>query len=141
MLNNDSVDSWGNKRGIINDRDRARQIKSYENIRYGKITPTDIDGCIEYHNKAYIIIEGKYGDTELRGGQKLALERLTDDLEKTNKKILLIFFNHHVKNCNEDIKVAEQQVTLYRRNGRWNNPNQITVKELCDSFISEVDKI
>jgi len=40
-------------RGKIEHRDRARQIRDFSNLRYGNITPTDIDGLIEYQNKCF----------------------------------------------------------------------------------------
>ena len=63
-------------RGSIQFPDRARQLIDFSGLRYNKITPTDIDGFIEYHDEAIVFMEFKYGNAELPYGQKLALERL-----------------------------------------------------------------
>ena len=41
-----------NNRGVIQNRDRKKQIIDFSGLKYGKITPTDIDGLIEYKDKA-----------------------------------------------------------------------------------------
>lgn len=67
-----------NERGKIENRNRARQIIDFSGLQYGKITPTDIDGLIEYHDKAILLLEFKYADAEMPRGQKVALERMCD---------------------------------------------------------------
>ena len=39
------------QRGVILNPARMQQIVSFEGMKYGTITPTDIDGFIEYKNK------------------------------------------------------------------------------------------
>ena len=74
-----------NERGVINNIQRAQQINDFSNLLYGKITPTDIDGMIEYRGKLYIFFEIKYKDKDMPFGQRLALERLVKDLTYANK--------------------------------------------------------
>ena len=35
----------------------------FTGLRWGKITPTDIDGFVEIRDKAYVFIEVKYSNT------------------------------------------------------------------------------
>lgn len=37
-------------RGKIQNEEFARRIIDFSGMRYGNITPTDIDGVIEYHD-------------------------------------------------------------------------------------------
>ena len=62
--------------GIFRNREYAKQLKSFSGLRFGKITPTDIDGFLDFGNNVYVFIETKHGDAPLPYGQKLALERL-----------------------------------------------------------------
>lgn len=103
-------------RGQIVFRDRARQIRDFSGLLFNTITPTDIDGLIEYHDKAYILIELKYGDSPISEGQKLALERLTDDLRKVGKLTLCIIARHDNADPKDDIDVAQCIVSRYRLN-------------------------
>jgi hypothetical protein len=43
-------------RGVIQNVGRKQQINDFSELRFGNITPTDMDGCIEYKDKAYIFI-------------------------------------------------------------------------------------
>ncbi len=126
------------ERGIINHRDRARQINDFSGLLFGSITPTNIDGLIEYQNKGYIIIETKYKDAPLPYGQRLALERLTDDLNKAHKPTVCIVCVHREEQTDVDVDVAEAIVSEYRWKRRWNIPRKIyTVREFIELFIDK----
>lgn len=117
------------------------QQKDYSKLRYGNITPSDIDGIIEYHDIAYIFYEFKLDTVEkISSGQQIAFERLTDDLSKI-KPTLFIIATHDINDPSNDIPTHECQVEWYRRNGEWHKPEtRISVKELTDTFIMEVNK-
>jgi len=125
------------KRGVIHNRERARQINNFSGLLYGNITPTDIDGLIEYHNKGYILIETKLRETKIEFGQRLAFERMTDDLTKSGKLTVCIIACHDIDNPAQDIDVANTQVREYRWRGIWQTPKTpCTTKELVDYFIN-----
>lgn len=120
----------------INNRDFARQLKIFKNLRWDNISPTDIDGFIEFNNEIFIIFELKYGDTEMKYGQQLALERLKDAIHESGKSVLLIIASHNSKE-NEDIDASACVVSKYRSNKSWHQPNHdMTVKDICDLFLS-----
>lgn len=115
-------------RGVINNRDRARQIKDYSGLRYDKITPTDIDGFIDFGNKHFVILEYKLVGTEIPYGQKLALVRLCDAAEAGGVDSWLLIADHGVRDCNEDIDCAMGIVRQYYHNHVWRDPmSQTTV--------------
>lgn len=125
-------------RGEINFRSRAKQLRDFSGLRYGNITPTDIDGLIEYKDKAYIIMEAKFGDTVLPKGQELALERLCDDLQKTKATLLIVA--RHDQNVEKDIDFANCIVEKYRFKKEWTiiktkTTRNWTVRSLIDKFL------
>jgi len=127
-------------RGIIQNIARAQQINSFKNLQYGKITPTDMDGCIEYKNKAYIFLEVKYKDKELPFGQKLAIERLVNDTS-VKKISLAIICEHYIENPQEQVDVATCNVReLYFSSEKiWRPPIKVmSVRKLIDLFIYSV---
>lgn len=125
------------ERGVIRNREQATQVRDFSGLIFGTITPTDIDGLIEYHNLCYIFIETKFGKSELPDGQRLAFKRLCDDLHKI-KPTLFIVASH---NSDGDIDVANTIVVEYRWKKEWKIPsNQKSVRELINSFINWVDK-
>ena len=106
-------------KGKVYNHNRARQQRDYSGLLFGNITPTDIDGIIEYKNMAYVIIELKYGDAVLPYGQRLALERLTDDLQQSGKLTLCIIASHETHDVNTDIDAANAHVSEFRYKGKW----------------------
>jgi hypothetical protein len=123
------------ERGEIDNRERAKQLRNFGGLRYGNITPTDIDGLIEYKNIAYVIIETKFGDTQLPLGQSIALERLCDDLQNYKHTILIISKHNHP--VNEDIDLANSIVVKYRWMKKWIDMcnSSYTVRKLVDWFL------
>lgn len=128
-------------RGVIYNRNRKKQINIFDKICYGKITPTDIDGLIEYHNKAYVIIEVKLENVDLPPGQHLAIERLIDDLERSGKPAIGIVSSHQIIDYTRDVDVADTIVRQYRYKREWRNiwNIQIKTKDFTDYFISHLD--
>lgn len=127
-------------RGEIQHIARAQQINSFKDLQYGKITPTDIDGIIEYKNKAYIFIEVKYGDKDLPFGQRLALERLVKDTA-VNKKSIAIVCEHYIDDTRKQIDVADCNVRELYLSGenKWRPPAiAMTVRELINLFIENI---
>ncbi len=128
-----------NQRGTIQNIARAQQINDFNALIMGTITPTDIDGLIEYRNKAYVFLEVKYLDKELPYGQRLALERLATDVSVNNKKSIVIVASHDVQDTAQGIDVAICPVRCYYLNGAWRNPiKDITVKDAIKAYIDKV---
>lgn len=131
---------YDSERGKIKFRDRARQIIDFSGIRYGNITPTDIDGLIEYHDKVVVFLEYKYDDNKLPYGQQLALERLANNCHDAGKKSTVIVAEHYVHDCNNDICAADAIVRDFYYDGKWYHDGKAKVKEKIDSFIKFVDE-
>lgn len=124
------------------NRRRARQLIDFANIRIGeKGMPTDCDGLIEYHDKAYVLFELKYGAKELPLGQELALTRMCDDFTRIGKIAVFIVAEHDVGDPEVDIDAAACLVRNFYYRGRWYTPiKPVTLKEIIDSFINYVDR-
>ena len=125
-----------NVRGVIRNREFATQIRDFHGLRIGNITPTDVDAMIEYHGQCYVFIELKYGDAELPYGQKIAFERLCDDLQKV-KPTLFIVASHDGKG---DIDVANSTVRKYRYEGKWITPQGGNTWDLVNRFVTAIEK-
>ena len=122
-----------NRRGIIKNRGFANQVRDYSGLRFGNITPTDIDGMIEYKNICYVYIEIKYLDAELPFGQRLALERQTDDMQKV-KPTITVIVSHNSKG---DIDVGNSIVTEFRWLGQWRKVDSIkSARQVIERFVN-----
>ncbi len=115
-------------------RDRSKQIISYRDLRWGKITPTDIDGFLDFGDKMFVYIEYKFGDTNIPYGQELALRRLVD---ATGKPCILIHATHNFP-PDKDIDGANAIVVQIYYKGKWHPDGKRTVKEVIDCFLDEI---
>lgn len=106
-------------RGEFQYTGRARQLIRFSDMRYGNITPTDIDGYFERHGELFVFFEVKKRGEELPFGQSMALTRLVDNLWRNGKKAVLFVSVHDVNDCQQDIAAARTQVTDIYFEGRW----------------------
>lgn len=119
-------------RGVIKNRQFANQVKDFSGLLYRKITPTDIDGLMDFGNKVFVLIELKYGDCEVKTGQKLAIERVVDNLQELGKPTIAIIARH---NSEGDIDVANCSVDQIRFEKRWIPQRNPRVKLVIDKFL------
>lgn len=128
-----------NNRGKVSNAKRAAQLRDFTGLRFGRITPTDLDALIEYHNKAYVLIEVKLEGAVFEGGQKIALERLCDDLEKA-KPTLLILARHNYP-VEQEIDFGACAIEKYRYQRKWYTARYSDVRKLVRKFISMIDNL
>lgn len=127
-------------RGKIQFRDRARQINDFSGLRYGNITPTDIDGFIEYHNNAMVFYEIKYGNKKVPYGQELSFMRLADNNQKAGTPSTVLVCRHNISDPEQDVNVAETIVSDIYYAGRWYEDGTRTAKQVTDSFLQFAEK-
>ena len=112
------------ERGVIQNRDRKRQIVDFSNLKYGKITPTDIDGVLDFGNRLFVYFELKHGNAEVPYGQRLALERLVDSNANSGIPACCLIARHYVNNTEEDVNAAITEVVEYRWEAEWHKPKE-----------------
>lgn len=123
-------------RGEIVNRSRAAQITDFSGLRIGNITPTDIDGLIEYQEKLYIFFELKYQGKDLPKGQALAAIRLVDSL---NKPSVFIVADHDAQ-IGHDIDAAKAIIRSYYYSKKWHTPQRsMTLREGIIEFVNYID--
>ena len=127
-------------RGIIQHRDRARQIIDFSSLRFRKITPTDMDGLIEYRNKGFIFFEYKYQNAKMPDGQKLALERMVDAIQEGGKEAVLFLCSHNVEDTRQDVDAASALVVATYYRGKWTKCNGTkTALDRAISFVKWIE--
>jgi hypothetical protein len=115
----------------IKNREYLARIKNFSGLRFGNISPTDLDGFLDFGNRLFIFIETKFADSELRGGQKLALERLCDACQTEHRTSILIVTNYQHEG---EIDIAETIVQQYRLRGRWYESTDIRLRDAIEMF-------
>ena len=128
-------------RGKIQYRDRARQLIDFSGLKYGRITPTDIDGFLEYKGKAFVFYEYKLADVEMPYGQSLALTRMVDVLSTAEKEAVLFLCRHNETNPNKDIVGSNAIVERVYWHGKWYPGGHHTVKQQTDKYIEWINGV
>lgn len=127
-------------RGKIQNRERARQIIDFSGIRYGNITPTDIDGFFEKAGRAFVFYEYKLVGNDMPYGQKIALERIVDAISTANKEAVLFVCRHCNDDPRDDIEASKAVVEKIYWHGDWWDGTGKTVKRQTDDFMDYVSK-
>lgn len=121
-------------RGEIRNRE-FKQINDFSGLRYGTITPTDIDGLVEFGGRLFVLIELKYGDAALPVGQRLALSRLAELAPPRVPFVVLVA--RHYTDIESDIPVHLTVVSEIKERGKqWRAPSRtLTVREAIDALL------
>ena len=117
------------ERGVIRNRAFKQKIADFSGLRFGNITPTDLDAFMDFNNKLFVFVEAKHGGAPLSYGQRLAIERLCDACHRPPERYAVAFITSY--NNEGDINFAQTTVTQYRWNGKWIAP-QILEAPLID---------
>jgi len=126
------MDEWS--RGQIQYPKRASQLIDFRGLCYDNITPTDIDGLIEFKDKLYVFLELKLRGVDIKLGQQLCFERLCNDLSVAGKVAIAIIAEHNTP-VDQQIPCADAKVRKCYKDGDWVTPdNPITVGELVDIY-------
>ena len=85
-------------RGAIQNKKRYKQLFDYSGLLFERnITPSDIDGLIDFNGNAFVYMEAKLIGVEVKKGQRIALENIIKSHEKAGHKAVAIVWRHNVK--------------------------------------------
>lgn len=122
-------------RGKIHNRRRGKQIIDFSGIRYGNITPTDLDGFFEKGNRIFVFYEYKLPAVEMPQGQRQALMRIVDGLSTAGKEAVLFLCRHETYDSGADIEGAKALVEQIYWQGHWYQGRGLNAREQTDRFI------
>lgn len=121
--------------GEIQYRERAQQLIDFRNMRWNNnITPTDIDGFVDFYGRHFVFIEYKLVGKDLPFGQRLAYEHVAQAVFAANRDVV-VFVCEHDTSIGDDILAHKATVReMYHKNmwqlttAGWN------IKDAIDSF-------
>lgn len=110
------------ERGQVSNRARNLQCCDMSGLRFGQITPTDVDAAIEFDNRLFIFIEAKFIATPIKYGQELFLSRMADNMHKPPGVFAVSIIADHCAPADTDIDYASMIVRSWRWYGSWRSP-------------------
>jgi len=145
------------QRGVIRNIKRASQINNFKDLlrpslisKNKTITPTDIDGLIDYGGRAFVYIEGKMRTKQTEQGQRMALENVISSHAKAGHPAMAVIFEHdttadqqvYVAHCFVrgiycEIQIRSLCGSSYGGNWWWPQRKNIKVIEAIECFEKE----
>jgi len=118
---------------LIRSEVRMRQIRDFNGLRFGKISPTDIDCFLDFQASLFVFIETKHINATVPLGQRLALERICDACQSGKVDSWVLIATHETDG---DIDVATTIVSEFRHHGHWRKPRErITTRSAIDAIL------
>lgn len=88
---------------------KAKLISYQGMVRMRKITPTDIDGLIDYNGNLFVYLEGKLIGKSLDYGQKLCFEHLVQSHKKAGNFSWVLVFEYDEQIMEDEIIIAKNK--------------------------------
>jgi hypothetical protein len=131
------------ERGVIENKERAMQVNDFSGLKWGNITPTDIDCSIDFnHGAAFVFAELKLADTPTKNGQMEHYENLCKAIHDGGRPAAAFLCEHNIKDVKIDVPAHASIVKEYCINGGvWVECGDgYTLKEAIDWFKGECEK-
>ena len=127
------------ERGKFRSIEYGLERADFSGLRFGTITPTDIDAFVEFEGRAFIFIETKHGAVEMPRGQQLAIERACEKIQAGGAQALALVVHKQGDTAGPTYEIGRLPVVLVWRPGGWRPPTrQITAREAIENFASGV---
>ena len=97
-------------RGVYQSKRRAKQLLLFDGLKWGNITPTDVDMVIEFKNATWVLCEVKFNGRTVGLGQRLLMERFVEDMSRAGKTAIAIVSDHYIEDCETDVDVKQTTV-------------------------------
>ena len=126
------------KDGLIKFAKRNSQIIDFVGLnRRRGITPTDIDGFIDYGGNAFVYFDAKVEGVPVSVGQRRAYENIVNSHRKAGNRAVAFIFRHNTPH--EESVIASEGIVdeVYTTAGWRKNQDGQTVIEL----IEEIEKV
>ena len=126
---------------LIKFPERNSQIIDFAGLnRRRGITPTDIDGFIDYGGNAFIYFDAKIDGVPVSKGQRMAYENIVNSHRKAGNRAVAFIFRHNTPH--EESVIASEGIVdeIYTTSGWEKRKDRQTVIELIEEIERVWDK-
>lgn len=125
-------------RGLIRNESLKTQINDFSKLRFQNITPTDVDGCIEFSGRLFIFIELKSVDAPMPRGQALCLRRIADAISH-NGRLAIVIHAEHDTPPDRQVQAHLAKVKRYYIDRQWRDTTRdVTVLEMVRYYHEKI---
>ena len=133
------IDGMGVMLLPFNHVDIARQLVSFDGMYCNGASLSDIDFCLELHNRMWVIGEVKRRGVPVPLGQRVFLEHFVKMARDGGRHAIAIVVEHDVWNSKDPVMLRDCQVKEYytTETGRWAYPRRpYYVEEMINQYIN-----
>lgn len=129
------------ERGNYRNLEHGKKSILFHGMKFGSITPTDIDIFMDFGDWLFVIAEAKYNGAKMPYGQRLAIQRLCDASQDGTRRYACAFLLSH--NQHEDVDISKALVKEYRWLGSWRKPKStgLVFRDAVQSIKEHVELI
>ena len=105
---------------MFRNRERASQLISFEGMKYGLCSPTDIDLTLDFKGKTFVYAELKFKHTPLTQGQRIYISNVVKSHFAAGNHAVGIVAWHEEHDPDYDVQAKEAKVIeAIGQDGRW----------------------
>lgn len=124
------------ERGAIWAPSRAAQLVDYRGLRWGNITPTNVDGLIDFGARFFFFVELKLRGAPFLLGQRLALANVRAAIVNGGKRCVVLVAEHTQHDPHEEIQAHAAEVIEILDGEVWRKPSRsVRVREAIDHYL------
>jgi translation initiation factor RLI1 len=111
-------------------------------MEIGNCHPTDIDAMVEWKNDGYVFFEVKYRDAPFPTGQRLAMERLVNDVTHNGKYVIAMVVEHSESDPEVNIVLSDCILReFYTKKDGWRYvDNTMSARDAMDLAIRRMEE-
>ncbi len=117
--------------GRVLSQYRFKQSILFDGLVYGTISPTDIDGFLDFNNRLFVLIEAKSAGAPFCDGQRIAFERLA---RGSRVPTVYMFVTHSIPTI-EDVYLGDCGVAKVFRAPGWTWQDQLEPLVKVQDFV------
>lgn len=126
----------GDERGAIRNPERASQHVDYRGLRWGRITPTNIDGLLDFGARFFFFVELKLRGAPFALGQRLALANVRAAIVDGGKRCVVLVAEHDQADPRTPIPAHSAEVIEILDGQVWRKPSRsVRVREAIDHYL------
>jgi len=126
-------------RGVVRSVARATQHIDYSGLRWDKITPSNIDGVLDFSGRLFVFLEFKTVGAPMAFGQRLLFSNLHRAMARNGVACAVLLAEHVTLDPKSAIGASEALVVEILDGPQWRAPlRSVTVREAVESYLRRI---
>lgn len=123
-------------RGVVRSIARATQHIDFSGLRWSKITPTNIDGVLDFAKRLFGFLEFKMAGAPFPAGQRYLFEAIRQAIVRGETMCVVLIAEHEAIDARMPIVASTAAVIEILDGPEWRAPlRPVTVREAIETYL------